>query len=98
MRVFLDATCWVAAAGKSTGGSAEILRLAREGRLRIVATPMVLEEAEDNIRENLGEEARAEAEELGRKAAETGVYERLLELQGKVKWDLDLDERREDRD
>ena len=42
--------------------------------------------------------ARAEAEELGRKAAETGVYERLLELQGKVKWDLDLDELREDRD
>ena len=43
-------------------------------------------------------EARAQAEELARKAAETGVYERLLELQGKVKWDLDLDELREDRD
>ena len=42
--------------------------------------------------------ARAIAEERARKAAETGVYERLLELQGKVKWDLDLDELREDRD
>ncbi len=43
-------------------------------------------------------ELRADAEEAGRKAAETGVYERLMELRGKVKWDLDLDELREDRD
>lgn len=43
-------------------------------------------------------EARAAAEELARKAAATGVYERLLELEGKVKWDLDLEELREDRD
>jgi hypothetical protein len=43
-------------------------------------------------------QARAEAEERARKAAESGVYERLMELRGKVKWDLDLDELREDRD
>ena len=43
-------------------------------------------------------ELRARAEEAARKAAEAGVYERLLELQGKVKWELDLDELREDRD
>ena len=43
-------------------------------------------------------ELRAQAEEAGRKAAATGVYEQLLELRGKVKWDLDLDELREDRD
>jgi len=42
--------------------------------------------------------ARAEAEKLAQEAAKTGVYERLLELQGKVKWDLDLKELREDRD
>lgn len=42
--------------------------------------------------------ARAKAEELGRKAAEAGAYERFAELRGKVRWDLDLDELREDRD
>jgi hypothetical protein len=41
---------------------------------------------------------RAQAEEAARKAAATGVYERLLELRGKVKWDLDLEELRKDRD
>jgi len=41
---------------------------------------------------------RAEAEESRRKAAATGVYERLMALRGKVHWDLDLDELREDRD
>jgi hypothetical protein len=43
-------------------------------------------------------ELRAQAAEAGRKAAATGVYENLMELRGKIKWDLDLDELREDRD
>jgi hypothetical protein len=43
-------------------------------------------------------EARAQAEELARKAAAAGAYKRFAELRGKVKWDLDLDELREDRD
>ena len=42
--------------------------------------------------------ARAEAEEMGRKAAEAGAYERFAELRGKVRWDLDLEELRKDRE
>lgn len=41
---------------------------------------------------------RAEAEQRAREAAAAGVYERLMELRGKVKWDLDLEELRRDRD
>jgi predicted nucleic acid-binding protein len=48
-RVFLDATCWVAAAGSPAGGSAEIVRQAQAGKLRLVTTLRVLEEAERNI-------------------------------------------------
>jgi predicted nucleic acid-binding protein len=55
-RVFLDATCWMAAAGSPTGGSAEILKLGRLGRLGIVATQRVLREAEKNIGEEWGAE------------------------------------------
>jgi len=43
-------------------------------------------------------ELRARAEEKARKAAAAGAYERLLELRGKVEWDLDLDELRKDRE
>jgi predicted nucleic acid-binding protein len=57
MRVFLDATCWVAAAASPSGGSAEILRLAQAGSLRIITTPLVLAEAERNIRAKLPPEA-----------------------------------------
>jgi hypothetical protein len=32
------------------------------------------------------------------KARAVGVYEGLLKLQGKVHWDIDIDELREDRD
>ncbi|MEW6047162.1 MAG: PIN domain-containing protein [Bacillota bacterium] len=56
-RVFLDASCWVAAAGSSTGGSTLILMLARAGRVRVVATRRVLKEAEHNIRTKMGEES-----------------------------------------
>jgi predicted nucleic acid-binding protein len=59
-RVFLDATCWMAAAGSPNGGSAQILKLARQGRLRLLATARVLQEAEENIQEAWG------GEELGR--------------------------------
>jgi hypothetical protein len=41
---------------------------------------------------------RAEAEEQARKAAAAGAYERFAELRGKVKWDLDLEELRKDRE
>lgn len=55
-RVFLDASCWVAAAGSPTGGSTLILKLARAGHVRVVATRRVLKEAEHNIRTKMGEE------------------------------------------
>jgi predicted nucleic acid-binding protein len=54
--VFLDAACWVAAVGNPRGGSAEILKLGRSGKLVIVATQRVLREAEKNIREEWGED------------------------------------------
>jgi predicted nucleic acid-binding protein len=57
MRVFLDATCWVAAAGSSTGGSAAILELGKAEYLQIVATPRVLREAERNIKNRMGDAA-----------------------------------------
>ncbi|MEW5931994.1 MAG: PIN domain-containing protein [Bacillota bacterium] len=56
-RVFLDASCWVAAAGSPTGGSTLILRLAQAGRVQVVATRRVLQEAEHNIRTKMEEEA-----------------------------------------
>lgn len=43
-------------------------------------------------------EARARAEEKARKAAAAGAYERFAELRGKVRWDLDLEELRRDRE
>jgi len=55
-RVFLDASCWVAAAGSATGGSSLILKLARASYVRLVATRRVLQEAEYNIRTKMGEE------------------------------------------
>jgi hypothetical protein len=36
--------------------------------------------------------ARAEAERAAREAADAGVYDRLLELRGKVKWSLSYEE------
>lgn len=42
--------------------------------------------------------ARAELQKRVDAAAAAGVYERLMELRGKVKWDLDLEELRRDRD
>jgi predicted nucleic acid-binding protein len=55
--VFLDATCWVAAAGNPNGGSAEILKLARAGDFRLVTTAAVLIEAERNILKKMTAEA-----------------------------------------
>ncbi|SRR6266540_4862968 len=43
-------------------------------------------------------ELRAELQKRIDAAAAAGVYERLWELRGKVKWDLDLEELRRDRD
>ena len=43
-------------------------------------------------------ELRAELQKRIDAAAAAGVYERLMELQGKVQWDLDLEELRRDRD
>lgn len=42
-------------------------------------------------------EARAEMEKAAEEAARNGVYEQFLELVGKVKFDVDLDQLREDR-
>jgi hypothetical protein len=43
-------------------------------------------------------EARARAEKKAREAAAAGAYERFAELRGKVRWDLDLEELRRDRE
>lgn len=56
-RVFLDASVWIAAAGSSTGGSALILELCRHGNATAVCSRIVLLEAEQNIRNKLGENA-----------------------------------------
>ncbi len=48
-RVFLDATCWMAAAGSETGGSSAIILLAQTLLLVLVGSRMVLQEAERNI-------------------------------------------------
>jgi predicted nucleic acid-binding protein len=56
-RVFLDASCWVAAVGSPNGGSSLILKLARAGRLQLLATKRVLQEAEENIQNSLPIEA-----------------------------------------
>ena len=54
MRVFLDATCWIAAAGSPTGGSACILNLARAGYFMLATTRLILQEAERNIGAKMG--------------------------------------------
>jgi hypothetical protein len=43
-------------------------------------------------------ELRAELQKRVDAAVAAGVYEQLWELRGKVKWDLDLEELRRDRD
>jgi hypothetical protein len=43
-------------------------------------------------------EARAELQKEIDRARAAGVYEELLKWEGKVHWDIDLDELREDRD
>ena len=57
VRVFLDASCWVAAAGSPEGGSAMIIRLSQAGFVKILATRRILLEAERNVGEKMGEEA-----------------------------------------
>lgn len=57
IRVFLDVSCWIAAASSSSGGSAAILKLVRAGYLGIAATREILEEAERNIKAKIGKDA-----------------------------------------
>ncbi len=61
-RIFLDATCWIAAAGSETGGSSAIVSLAQGLLIVLVASRAVLQEAERNI------QAKMEAKAL------TGFY------------------------
>ena len=49
-RVFLDANVYFAGCVSPTGASALILQLARKGRLQIVASRLVLREADRNLR------------------------------------------------
>lgn len=41
-KVFLDASCWVAAALSRTGGSRFILALAKEGHIEVLATKLIV--------------------------------------------------------
>ena len=52
-RVFLDATCWIAAAGSAAGGSSAIILLAQELLLVLLTSQAVLAEAERNIRSKM---------------------------------------------
>ena len=57
IRVFLDATCWIAAAGSPSGGSSALLELSSLGSFRIVTVTVtvnhVLIETERNIRDKM---------------------------------------------
>ena len=56
-RVFLNATCWVAAAGSESGGSSAIFLLAQAFLLSLVTSRAVLQEAERNIQNKMGTSA-----------------------------------------
>ena len=57
MKVFLDANVFFAAAGSPTGGSAFVLELAKQKKIRVVTVAYALVEAERNIQQKLGEKA-----------------------------------------
>jgi predicted nucleic acid-binding protein len=52
--VFLDASCWVAAALSNTGGSRFILALAKEGHLEILATRRIIAQAVKALNDKYG--------------------------------------------
>ena len=56
-RVFLNTTCWIAAAGSESGGSSAIISLAQALLLVLVVSQAVLQEAEKNLRAKMGIEA-----------------------------------------
>ncbi len=56
-RVFLDATCWMAADGSAEGGSSAIISFAQVLLLIIVASQAVLTEAKRNIKAKMGPDA-----------------------------------------
>ena len=56
-RVFLDATCWMAAAGSETGGSSAIILMAQSLLLVLIVSRAVLQEAERNIQATMGPDA-----------------------------------------
>jgi predicted nucleic acid-binding protein len=49
MRVFLDTSVIFSAAFSATGASREIIRQAIRGRMRLITSPLVLEEARRNL-------------------------------------------------
>lgn len=53
-RLFIDACVLVAAANSPTGGSARLLQIAGEGKIRLLATRLVMHEAKTNIMDLLG--------------------------------------------
>ncbi len=57
LRLFLDASVFIAAATSDTGGSALVLALCRQGDAQAVASRLVLLESERNIRAKLGRES-----------------------------------------
>ena len=50
IRVFLDANVYFAGCVSPQGGSALVLQLARQGRIQVVASRLVLREADRNLR------------------------------------------------
>jgi len=57
LRLFLDASVFIAAAGSPQGGSSAVLELCRRGRFYALCTRLVLLEAEKNISRKMGREA-----------------------------------------
>jgi len=57
LRLFLDASVFIAAAGSPQGGSSAVLELCRRGHFYALCTRLVLLEAERNITRKMGREA-----------------------------------------
>lgn len=57
LRLFLDANIFIAGSASSKGGSAIILQACKNGLFQAIATELVLEEAERNIRKKLDKKA-----------------------------------------
>lgn len=57
LRLLVDTSVWIAAAGSTTGGSVMILDLCRQRQIQAITSRLIFLEAQRNIRTKLGLEA-----------------------------------------